>query len=99
MPDPSLICDLHHSSRQCQILNPLIAARDRTRNLMDPSRICFHCTTMGTPGVSFLNSYGDALCESQQRPLCHLLPYVPLSSINVLLFYQGAGSTLSPLGM
>jgi len=27
-PDPS--CNLHHSSRQCQILNPLSEARDRT---------------------------------------------------------------------
>ena len=22
-PDPSSVCDLHHSSQQCQILNPL----------------------------------------------------------------------------
>ena len=28
--DPSSICDLHHSSRQHQILNPLSKARDRT---------------------------------------------------------------------
>jgi len=28
MPDPSHICDLHHSSWQCQILNPLSKARD-----------------------------------------------------------------------
>ena len=27
-PDLSLICDLYHSSRQCQILNPLGEARD-----------------------------------------------------------------------
>ena len=27
-PDPSRICDLHHSSQQCQILNPLREARD-----------------------------------------------------------------------
>ena len=27
-PDPSHICNLHHSSRQCQILNPLSEARD-----------------------------------------------------------------------
>ena len=33
------ICNLHHSSRQCQILNPLSKARDRTLNLMVPSRI------------------------------------------------------------
>ena len=40
-PDPSRICDLHHSSQQWQILNPLSEARDRIRNLMVPSRICF----------------------------------------------------------
>ena len=29
-PDPSCICDLHHSSWQCQIRNPLSKAGDRT---------------------------------------------------------------------
>ena len=29
-PDPDQICDLHHSSRQGQILNPLGEGRDRT---------------------------------------------------------------------
>ena len=41
MPDPSGACDLHHSSQQCQILNPLSETRDRTRVLMDASRIHF----------------------------------------------------------
>ena len=36
--DLSHICDLHHSSRQRQILNPMIEARDRTWNPMVPSR-------------------------------------------------------------
>ena len=31
------------------VLNPLSKARDRTRNPMVPSRIRFHCATMGTP--------------------------------------------------
>ena len=31
--------DLHHSSWQLQILNPLSKARDRTQNLMVPSQI------------------------------------------------------------
>ena len=30
MPDPSHVCDLHHSSWQRQILNPLSEAGDRT---------------------------------------------------------------------
>ena len=31
--NPSRICDLCHSSWQCQILNPLSEARDQIRNL------------------------------------------------------------------
>ena len=56
-PDPSHICDLHHSLWQCQILNPRSKARDRTRVLMNPSQICFHYTTMGTPPPFFFNIF------------------------------------------
>ena len=38
--DPSLVCDLHHSSRKWQILKPLSKARDQTHILMDTSRVC-----------------------------------------------------------
>ena len=38
MPDPSHVCDLHHSSRQRWILNPLSEARDRARIFMDTSQ-------------------------------------------------------------
>ena len=48
-PNPSRICSLHHSSRQCQILNTLREARDRTCNLMVPSQIRFLFTTTGSP--------------------------------------------------
>ena len=37
MWDPSHVCELHHSSQQCQILNPLRGPRDQTRILMDTS--------------------------------------------------------------
>ena len=37
MPDPSLICDLHHSLQQHQVLNPRIEPRDRTCIPMDTS--------------------------------------------------------------
>ena len=40
--DLSYICDLYHSSWQCQVLNPLSEARDGTRILIDTSRIHFH---------------------------------------------------------
>ena len=46
--DLSCVCDLHHSSWQHWILNPLSEARDQTRNLMVSSGIRFYCATMGT---------------------------------------------------
>ena len=52
-PDSSRICDLHHSSQQHQLLNPLSEARDRTYNLMVSSQIHFRCATMGTPVLIF----------------------------------------------
>ena len=39
MRDLSCICDLHHSSGQHRILNPLSEARDQTLIFMDPSRV------------------------------------------------------------
>ena len=39
-PDLSHVCDLHHRSWQCQILNPLSKARDRT--FMDTSQAGYH---------------------------------------------------------
>ena len=39
MRDPSHVCDLHHSSGQRQIPDPLSEARDQTCILMDTSRI------------------------------------------------------------
>ena len=49
--DQSCVCDLHHSSRQCQILNPLSEARDGTCILTDTSWIRFLCAATGTPGT------------------------------------------------
>ena len=37
--DLSRVCDLHHSSLQLGILNPLRKARDQTHKLMVPGRI------------------------------------------------------------
>ena len=41
MWNPSCICDLHHSSQQHQVFNPLSKARDQTRILMDTCQIDF----------------------------------------------------------
>ena len=60
-PDPSCICDLHHSSQQHGILNSLSKARDRTWVLMDASQIHFQWVTTGTPGLLFCHSYGGEI--------------------------------------
>ena len=54
--DSNHVYNLHHSSWQCQILNPPREARDRTHVLMDTSGIRFCCTTTGTPVRSFHGS-------------------------------------------
>ena len=48
------IYDLHHSSRQCWILNQLSEARDQAYSLMVSSQIHFHCATMGTPAMDLI---------------------------------------------
>ena len=63
MPDPIHACDLPYSSWQCWILNPLNEARDRTRNLMVPSRTCFRRSTMGTPPLlTLVSRYSYVYC-------------------------------------
>ena len=47
--DPSCTRNLHHSSRQCWILNPLREVRDQTHNLMVSSQIPFRRAKMGIP--------------------------------------------------
>ena len=41
MPDPSHICELHYSSQQHWIFNPLSEARDGTCILMNTSWVCY----------------------------------------------------------
>ena len=92
--DPSHICNLHHSSCQYQMLNPLSKASDRTHNLMVPSWIHFHCTIMGTP-VPFLKInrfyfleqckvYRNIEQEVQRSLLYSLTPHPVSLVINIL---------------
>jgi len=88
--DPSLVCDLHHSSRQCRILNALSEARDQTCILMDTSQIHFHCAAMETPKISLLKRK-----ETLQKisplpsawPDCVVCPYFNQRLTNVGLWW------------
>ena len=76
--DPSRVCDLHHSSWQRQFLNPLSKSRDGSSNLTVPSRICFHGTARGTPGLSLLRCpvlQVDLCPPLTSDPKCNLTPW------------------------
>ena len=47
--DPSLVCNLHHSSWQYRIVNPLSEGRDRTATSWFLVGFVNHWATMGTP--------------------------------------------------
>ena len=68
--DASHVCDLHHSSRQHQILDPLREARDRTHILMDTSQIHFRWATKGTPILQILHeTLNNIFFASPRLPL------------------------------
>ena len=57
-PDPSCVCDVHHSSQQQWILNPLIKARDQAQIFMDTSQAHYYWATMGTSHFPTLDRDG-----------------------------------------
>ena len=50
MRDLSCLCDLHHGSWQCRILNPLSEARDQMRILVDRSWVLNPVINSGNSG-------------------------------------------------
>ena len=55
--DPRFVCDLHCSSQQCLIPNPLSEARDQICILMNTSQIHFHCVKTGTPRILLFHMF------------------------------------------
>ena len=81
MQDPSHVCDLYHSSRQGRILNPLSEARNRTRNLVVPSRICFCSAMTGTSQLWFLVWVPRGLCLVSGKQQEYLRARCPFYSV------------------
>ena len=80
--DLSRVFDLHQSSRQHQILNPLSSARDRTRILKDTSRVCLCWATKGTPILILLNPADPALLKILHNPKS----IIPFGKLTAFLF-------------
>ena len=85
--DLSQVCNLHHSSQQHHILNPLSEARGPTRNLVDPSPVHFHWATIGTP-LYFVNSLSLSALYSLLP--CTINISLPLSFIRLKILFPGA---------
>ena len=68
MQDPTLVCDLHHSSQhsQRQILNPLSEARDQTHILMDTSRVRYCWIAMGIPLMPSISTFSIKILKLWQ---------------------------------
>ena len=67
MQDPSLICNLYHSSQQRWILNPLSKARDWTYILMDTSQVHYHWAMRETPQIFILEQSAWLPCTRWKR--------------------------------
>ena len=85
--NPSHVYELHHSSRQHQILNPLREARDQTLSLMAPSQIRFCCTTMGTPISSLIISLQKKIQVSEKKIIYHTGKKQQLSTCICIYIY------------
>ena len=68
-PDLRHGCNLHHSSQQHWILNPLSEAGEQTCIPMDTSLISFRCAAIGTPSKSFLDESNTYLKEIMCQPV------------------------------
>ena len=95
-PDLSRVCNLHHSSRPCQILNPLSEARDWTHVLMDTSQIHFHWATTGTLRNTFqILPFPLSCCRSSFPPY-----HAPSGEIITIgIFLGGQGGILGCVGL
>ena len=72
MQDRSHICDLHLSSWQRRILNPLSKTRDWTHIFMDTSRVRYRWATKGTPHPTLLLFQQDVLTFTTVCPSLHI---------------------------
>ena len=61
--NPSHICNLHHSSQQHWVLNPLSKARNQTQVLMD-TEPCWECPLVSFLISPFSSSLGSSLLPS-----------------------------------
>ena len=89
-PDPSCVCDLHHSSWQHWILNLLSKARDQTWILMDTTWVCYRWP------ADPLRELPSPLLDSSCLNWWHCCPYFSQTRGGCFLsFLSSSGPSLS----
>jgi len=92
MPDTSQVCNLHHSSQQHWILNPVNEARGWSHILMDTSQVHDCWVTTGTPLLEILFPFPfphgiSSQCNICSMFLCKSLSFTSLSYFSVTILY------------
>ena len=109
MPEPSHVCNLHHSLRQRWILNPLSRAKDWPCVLTDTHQVHYHWATTGTTWVwdVYLTSkwdfntqvYTPGICRRKWVGTIHLgviRPSIILKAMSVDELTQRVSAGRSP---
>ena len=92
--DPSCVCNLHYSSWQHQILNPLSKARDGTCILMAISLVHYCYATLGTPCVVLIVTQKHAILTFHAVPT---LICISFQFRGHILFYTSQEASLLTL--
>ena len=71
--DPSHVCNLHPSSQQHWILNPLSEARDQTHIFMDTSQVRYRWATAGSPDLTIFRHQAIRVLKMIKCSLCAAL--------------------------
>ena len=85
--DPSHVCNLHYSSGECWILNPLSEARDWVHILTVTSQVHHHWAAAGTPGLVFFQltlTSRIRLCKAPNYNYCLFSPILAKISAQFL---------------
>ena len=92
-PDLSHVCNLHHSSWQCHILNPLSRARDQTHILTDILQVRYRWARTGTPRTHCDINFSSIFLDPSSRVM---KTETKLNKWDLLKFFKSSAQQRKP---